>query len=146
MRSAPTLACELVRSRIELAAIGALTLAALAAPWAAPIGMGARIALSAGALSATAAALSGWRRRPWVALSFGDEGRVVLRRADASEWPGRLREATLLGPLVVVALEGEGGGRLYLPLYPDSTDPDSLRHIRVLLRHGRRAEPGGAIR
>ena len=146
MRSAPTLACELGRSRIELSAIAALTLAALAAPWAAPIGPGARIMLSAVALSAMAFALSGWRRRPWVGMVLADEGRVVLRRADASEWRGTLREATLLAPLVVLALDGEGGARLHLPIYPDSTDRDSLRRLRVLLRHGCRAKPGDAIR
>ena len=102
--------------------------------------------LSAVALAGTAWALLGWRRRPWVELVLADEGRVVLRRADAAEWRGTLREATLLGPLAVLALDGEGGGRLHLPIYPDSTDRDSLRRLRVLLRHGRRAKPGDAIR
>ena len=146
MRSAPTLACELARSRVELHAIAVLTLAGLVAPWAAPIGTGARLVLSAMALAVFTVALLGWRRRPWVSLAFDDEGKVLLRRSDASAWSGTLREATLLGPLVVLALDGQGGMRLHLPVYPDSTDRDSLRRLRVLLRHGRRAEPGDAIR
>jgi len=131
---------------VELVAIAVLTVAALVAPWAAPISAGARLALGAVALGAFGVALQGWRRRPWVGLVFGDEGRVVLRRSDGSTWTGTLRVGTLLGPLVVLALEGEGGARPHLAIYPDSTDPDSLRRLRVLLRHGRRAEPGDAIR
>ena len=70
----------------------------------------------------------------------------MLRRPGLPEWRGTLAQATVLGPLVVLALRESGGATLRLPVYPDSTDADTQRRLRVLLRHGWRAEPGDAIR
>jgi len=146
MRSAPTLVCELARSRAELLAIGVLTTAALAAPWLAALAAGWRAALVAGAVAAGAFALREWRRRPWTALALAGDGTAVLRAQGLPEWRGTLTQATVLGPLVVLALKDAGGASLRLPIYPDSTDADTRRRLRVLLRHGWRAEPGDAIR
>src|SRR5262245_21960617 len=109
MRSAPTLACELARSRIELLAILALTAAALAAPWLAALATGWRVPLTAGALAACALALRDWRRRPWTGLALAGDGTAVLRAPGRPEWRGTLAQATILGPLVVLALKEQGG-------------------------------------
>ena len=146
MKSAPTLVCELRRSRIEPFAISLLTAAALLAPWLAPVGAGTRVALSLAALAAAGWAVRDWSARDWRELSLGGDGAVVLRAVGRADWRGALAHATVLGPLVVLAMRHEGGGMLRLPIYPDGTDGDSLRRLRVLLRHGWRTEAGDAIR
>ena len=146
MRSAPTLACELRASRIELVSIASFALAASLAPWAAPLDGGVRLALCAAALVAAGLALRARRRREWNGLSLAGTGAAVLRHPGHGDRTARLEHATVLGPLVVLELACEDGRRLRLPLYPDSTDRDSLRRLRVLLRHGWRAEAGAAIR
>ena len=146
MRSAPTLVCELSRSRLELAVLAGLALAALAAPILAPIQPAARAALIAGALLATAAALAAIRRRDWTSLTLRGDGGATLRRAGGAEWIASLVDGAVLGPLVVLTLRGPDGRMTRLPLYPDAVDRETRRRLRVLLRYGWRAEPPGAIR
>ena len=146
MKSARTLACELRRSRVELLAILLLTAAALAAPWAAPLAEGARAVLSLAALAAGGYAAWERSRRRWTALALSGDGAVALRAGAQAEWRGTLQQATVLGPILVLAVRAEDGASFRLPLYPDSADRDMLRRLRVLLRHGWRPEPGGAIR
>ena len=146
MRSAPTLVCELRRSRVELGAILLAIAAALAAALVASMAVPFRVVLVAATLPAGALAFRDRLRRPWIELALAGNGALVLRGPSGPEWRGTLTEATVLGPLVVLTARDAGGGTVRLPIYPDSVDADAQRRLRVLLRHGWRAESADAIR
>ena len=73
-----------------------------------------------------------WRGSTW---RFDGEGEWRWLRQGGSEGSATFRQATLLGPLIVLNLR-DAGGRIDLPIWPDQLDDDARRRLRVRLSQG----------
>ncbi len=128
------------RSRIALAWIAAIAIAAVAAVLAADLPAAWRAALSATlvALAVRAARRDGFRSAgPAVRrLAVDPEGRVEAWRADGLRLAGRLAPGSFVAPWLVVVRWRPEGARLARTILvaPDAVAAEPFRRLRVLLR------------
>jgi hypothetical protein len=140
-KSAPVIALELRASRRFGAALLAIAVLAVAAPWLSGLAWPVCAGLSLAAVLVGAQAWRGEQRKTGLRLALHGDDSVRCQRAGAADVEGTLAEAVVLGPLVTLALRTDGGRRVHLALWPDSADAESLRRLRVRLL-ARRRGPG----
>jgi toxin CptA len=139
MRSAPAIGFEYKPSPALSGCIVAITVLAMVAIATSGLARWTGAALGLAALASGAAAL--WRyRHPCVAaLTWRSDGSVSLHLADrkreAVEVQGTLRNARVLGFLIVLQVRWRSG-RAGLWLLPDNLDGDTRRRLRVRLGSG----------
>jgi len=137
MRSAPAIGFEWRPSRMLSACVVVLTGLAWAAVVMSGLPLWAKAILAIGTLVCGAGGLWRYRHPRVVALTWRSDGgvsiRLVGRGEGGEEVQGELRDARVLGFLIVLHLRWPDRGRASLWLLPDNLDADIRRRLRVRL-------------
>ncbi|MGN6313553.1 MAG: protein YgfX [Rhodanobacteraceae bacterium] len=139
MRSAPAIGFEYKPSRMLSACIVWLTALAMVAIALSDLPGWTIATLAIAALAYAAIALWRYRHPRVIALTWRSDGSLSIRLADrgheATEVQGALRDARVLGFLIVLHLRwpDDSAG---LWLLPDNLDADTRRRLRVRLGSG----------
>lgn len=135
MRTPPAIGFEYRPSRALSAVVVVLTAGAVLAI--ALSGLPLWLAIALIVLAPGYGAMSLWRfLRPYVlGLTWRSDGSVSIRlgHGHGEEVPGELREARVLGFLIVLHLRWASRGRASVWLLPDNLDADTRRRLRVRL-------------
>jgi|SRR5690348_11658817 len=137
MRSAPAIGFECRPSRTLSMCIVVLTVLAWAAVAMSGLQLWTKAILAIGALVYGARGLWRYRHPRVLALTWRSDGGVSIRVSGhgdgGEELQGELRDARVLGFLIVLHLRWADRGRAALWLLPDNLDADTRRRLRVRL-------------